>query len=181
MTGSILLFGCLAGLDNLQVCSSLGLVRLARRRIYLLAALFCLCELTAPLIGVLLGTAVLDWAGVRAHFVAPAVMIVCSLAIFISAVTQTGEHVYKSASFALPVSLSLDNVIAGAGISSLAAPVWPAAVSIGLTGALMSCIGLFGGHQLRRFSKGIPLGRFEFAAAAYLLVLAFRMLATKSI
>jgi putative Mn2+ efflux pump MntP len=181
MTGSILLFGCLAGLDNLQVCSAIGLVPLSRRRLHALAALFCICEVGASLSGVLLGRAVLDMVGISAHLLAPAVMVVCGIAILVSALTQTGEDVYGSASLALPLSLSLDNVVAGAGISPLAAPVWPAVVSMGLTGGLMSCIGLYGGQQVRRFLSGIEVGRLQFAGSTYLLVMAFRMLVTNSI
>jgi|ERR1035438_2112549 hypothetical protein len=72
----------------------------------------------------------------------------------------------------MPLALSFDNLLAGAGISSLHYPVVISAPTIGLVSALMSCIGLYLGASIRRF---VP-GRMEFAVGAYLCVLAGRSL-----
>jgi putative Mn2+ efflux pump MntP len=75
----------------------------------------------------------------------------------------------------------ITNFLTIRGISPLAVPVCLAALSIGLIGALMSCIGLYGGRQLRRVLQRFEFRRLDIAGAAYLLVLAFHMLATTSI
>ena len=72
----------------------------------------------------------------------------------------------------VPVALSFDNLLAGAGISSLHYPVVAAALLIGLVSAAMSCIGLYLGAWIRRF---VPI-RMEIAVGAYLCLLAGRAL-----
>src|SRR5205823_6160634 len=51
MLGVILFLGVLAGLDNFQVCSSLGLLPVRRAQKHLLALAFGTCETLAPLAG----------------------------------------------------------------------------------------------------------------------------------
>jgi putative Mn2+ efflux pump MntP len=74
----------------------------------------------------------------------------------------------------VPVALSFDNLLAGAGISATHYPVIISALVIGLVSAAMSCIGLYLGAWVRRF---LP-GRMEFAVGAYLCLLAGRALST---
>jgi putative Mn2+ efflux pump MntP len=61
-----------------------------------------------------------------------------------------------------PLPLSFDNLLAGAGISSLHYPVVIPALTIGLVSALISFIGLYLGASIRRF---VP-GRMDFAVGA---------------
>jgi manganese efflux pump family protein len=178
MIGAVLVFGFLAGLDNLQVCSTLGLLPMNRARRHSLAAAFVLCETAAPLAGLLGGHAVLALAGSYARLAGPAMMICCGIAVLAWALRGEPENTAACGRmlFGLPVTLSLDNVVAGFGISSLDCPAWIAALAVGLTGAAMSCIGLYGAAQLRaRIARWLP-GGMEAAAGGWLIILAARTL-----
>jgi putative Mn2+ efflux pump MntP len=74
--------------------------------------------------------------------------------------------------FGLPLSLSLDNLLAGVGLGSIHYPVLLSALVMGLVSAAMSCAGLYLGNWLRRF---VPK-RTEVVVGAYLCVLAVRMM-----
>jgi putative Mn2+ efflux pump MntP len=179
MIAAILLFGILAGLDNLQVCSSLGLLPMSRARMRLLAAGFMLCEIAAPLAGILAGRAALALIEPYARIAGPLITILCGAAVLVGAFL--GERETASADgnrllFGLPFSLSLDNLVAGAGIASLPCPVWAAALSIGLVSGGMSCAGLYGAAWLRRWFCRILPARIEVLMGAYLCVLAVRMM-----
>jgi putative Mn2+ efflux pump MntP len=73
--------------------------------------------------------------------------------------------------FGLPLSLSLDNVLLGAGVSAAPGPALLSALGIGAISAAMSCIGLYCGGWLR---QAVP-ERIELVAGAYLCMLAVRM------
>jgi putative Mn2+ efflux pump MntP len=184
MLGAVLLFGVLAGVDNLQVCSSIGLLPLDRRRRHLLAAAFSLCETAAPLVGLSLGHLLLGLLGSAAAKAGPLLMLLCGAAVLVS--SRTDHRFLWSVSrplagrnllFGLPLSLSLDNLLGGAGISALGYPMVPAALLIGLVSAAMSCAGLYLGGWLQRFFRERFVTRcLEPAVGAYLCLLAVRLL-----
>jgi manganese efflux pump family protein len=179
MTATILLFGLLAGLDNLQVCSSIGLAEITRRRLHRLAIMFALCETLAPLVGVLGGKAFLNSFGGWSHVAGPAVVIACGISIFYAAMRRTQDGLPPAGVVALPMALCLDNVVAGAGLSAIGEHMWFSALCIGLTSATMSCAGLYAAARIRCLLGGVPRLRVETAAAGYLVVLALRMFAEK--
>jgi len=174
MTGAILtvlLFGVLAGLDNLQVCSSIGLLPMAPGRRHRLAMAFSACEMAAPIAGLAAGHAVLAVIGPYARIAAPMAMILCGIAVFIAAMRE--KPVSDSPLLSgLPVSLSLDNLVAGFGIGALACPVWIAALLIGTVSAAMSCAGLYGAAAIRLRLR-VPV---ELAVGPWMCIIAIRML-----
>jgi putative Mn2+ efflux pump MntP len=134
------------------VCTSLGLLPMQRARRHWLALAFTLFEMAAPLIGIVAGRAALATVGAYGQIAAPAML------------------------FGLPVTMSLDNLAAGLGISALACPLWAAALTIGMVSAAMSCMGIYGAAALRsRLPRWIP-AHAEFAVGGYLCVLAARMI-----
>ena len=223
MLGAVLLFGVLAGADNLQVCSSIGLLPIERRRRHLLAASFSLCETAAPLLGLALGHLLLRSVAGAAAKAGPLLMLLCGGAVLVGALhrdrgwpfaggtgrlaclgrqrrpepgfsgldrrnrlshqsgcTTSSELAMaggRGMLFGLPLSLSLDNLLGGAGISALGYPVVPAALLIGLVSAAMSCAGLYLGGWLRRLLQWrFAAWCLEPAVGAYLCLLAVRML-----
>jgi len=177
----VLLFGIAAGLDNLQVCSSLGLLPVQRARLHWLAAAFCGSEIGGALVGLLLGKGFLALIGPAANTIAPLVMLACGGAVLFLAYRHQEpdmSHLINNGPllFGLPLSLSLDNVIAGAGISFSSVPLVAAATTIGVISAGMSCIGLYFGHWIRRFFPE----RIELLVGVYLCFLAVRMIFTDS-
>lgn len=174
----LMIFGLLAGLDNLQVSASLALLPLARRRLHLLAAAFCAGEIGGALLGLLLGRALLNAIAPVAEWLAPAAMLFCGVIVLWLALRRGEADVARLANFAnrralllgLPLSLSLDNVIAGAGIGVAGYPLLQSALIVGSLSAALACAGLYAGGWLRRF---LP-DRIELAVGAYLSVLAIR-------
>jgi manganese efflux pump family protein len=196
----LLIFGVLAGLDNLQVSASLALLPLQKRRLHVLAAAFCVSEIGGALLGLLLGKAVLSLIAPVAEWLAPAVMLGCGIVVLWLALRhegskQTGsertdseqtdseqtnsEHAVGPLSvftnqrallLGLPLTLSIDNVIAGAGIGIAGYPLAMSALIVGSVSAAMACAGLYAGHWFKRF---LPQ-RIEIAVGAYLSVLAIR-------
>jgi manganese efflux pump family protein len=88
---------------------------------------------------------------------------------------QTGGALFGFANqrallLGLPLSLSIDNVIAGTGIGIAGYPPVMSALIVGSVSATMACTGLYAGHWFKRF---LPQ-RIEIAVGAYLSVLAIR-------
>ena len=177
----ILMFGVLAGLDNLQVCSALGLLPLEKRRLHLLAAAFCASEIGAALLGMLLARTLSGWLGVDKPEIAPWLMLLCGLLVLWLAWRGEERELAQALNqknwvFGLPLSLSFDNLIAGAGISFSSQPLFVSALAIGLISAAMSCCGLYLGRGVRRF---LPQ-RIELGVGLLLCTLALRMLVMDS-
>jgi putative Mn2+ efflux pump MntP len=171
----LMIFGLLAGLDNLQVSASLALLPLARRRLHLLAAAFCAGEIGGALLGLLLGRALLNAIAPVAEWLAPAAMLFCGVIVLWLALRRGEADLTRFANrrallLGLPLSLSLDNVIAGAGIGVAGYPLLQSALIVGSLSAALACAGLYAGGWLRRF---LP-DRIELAVGAYLSVLAIR-------
>lgn len=171
----LMIFGLLAGLDNLQVSASLALLPLARRRLHLLAAAFCAGEIGGALLGLLLGRALLNAIAPVADWLAPAAMLFCGVIVLWLALRRGEADLTRFANrrallLGLPLSLSLDNVIAGAGIGVAGYPLLQSALIVGSLSAALACAGLYAGGWLRRF---LP-DRIELAVGAYLSVLAIR-------
>jgi putative Mn2+ efflux pump MntP len=171
----LLIFGLLAGLDNLQVSASLALLPLERRRMHLLALAFCASEIGGALLGLLFGRALLSLLAPAAEWLAPTAMLLCGAVVLWLALRRDEADLARFANrrallLGLPLSLSLDNVIAGAGIGIAGYPLAASALIVGSLSAGMACAGLFAGQRLRRF---LP-ERIEVAVGAYLAVLAIR-------
>jgi putative Mn2+ efflux pump MntP len=177
---AVLIFGVLAGLDNLQVCSGLGLLPIGRARKLLVAAAFAVCETLAPLAGLAAGHLALRLPAEVAAKAGPVILLACGIAVLLLAFRQedvTNLVNRRAMLFGLPLSLSLDNLAAGVGLGAVHYPVVWSALLIGLVSGAMSCAGLYLGAlllgpSLRRF---VP-GRLEYAVGAYLCLLAARMI-----
>ena len=170
MIGTVLLFGILAGLDNLQVCASLGLLPIRRR--HSLAFAFSVCELIAPLVGLALGRQLLSMLPAATAKAGPVMLLVCGTVFLYRAFRRYRSKNEVAPPFLawLPPTLGLDNLLAGAAINGLPSPVLSALV-IGSVSAAMSCAGLYLGSSLRRV---LP-NQFQLVAAGCLCALAARM------
>ena len=167
-------FGVLAGLDNLQVSAALGVSRPRRGRLLLLAGAFAACEALMPLVGMALGGALrrmlpaLETAG-------PVVLLLCGAAILVHALREgdAREVVEGRWILGLPITLSLDNLVAGMGLGTAGYPVLSSALVVGAISGTLCVAGLFTGSWLRRWVPGRP----EVWSGAFLVVLALFNLA----
>jgi putative Mn2+ efflux pump MntP len=149
---AVLIIGLMTGLDNLQAASSIGMMPLAPRRRWPIALAFALCEAGMPLLGLLIGTSFLALFGHVAGWVAPLVLASCGAAIVALALRERSSEALANSrwiQFGLPLSLSLDNLLAGVAISSLGVPLLPAALLIGCISGTLSLLGMFVGARVR--------------------------------
>ena len=176
MIGDLVAFGLLAGSDNLQACSALGLLPLQRRRLHLFAAAFSLSEIGAAAAGLALGHALRGTLAAVAAWAPPLVLLACGV-LALARILGGGDVdrlVNRGAFlFGVPLSLGLDNLVSGAGIGLAAYPLLPALLIVGATGAAMSCVGLYAGSWLR--GRRLLPARAALLPAAWLCCAGLRM------
>ena len=161
------LLGVIAGLDNLQVATAISMTPLTRARRSLFALAFVVCEVGSPMVGAL---------GVRAlsFDVAPLVVAACGLAIIGFALTDRGVAPIVNSRWAvigLPLSLSFDNLLLGAGAGAAGVSPLAAAATIGCVSASMCLLGLGAGARVRHW---IP-EKIEIVSGVYLVAIAATM------
>jgi putative Mn2+ efflux pump MntP len=154
--------------DNVRASVALGTVPFGVRRAVQIALIFGFWDAVAPLVGGLLGLYVGDAIGPIADYVGPAVMGTYGLYLLVGAVrnpkADTLDHPWVTL-FGLPLSLSLDNLIAGTGLGLLGFSPVISAVTLGAVTAVMSFVGLWLGRLVVR---AIPI-RSDLLSAASLL------------
>lgn len=149
--GIVLVFGVIAGMDNFQAACALGMLPLTRARKLALVASFGFCESASTLAGLLAG----QFA--RAHVFpgrlagAAALLISGGTILYLS----WAEHGVENAAnngwmiFGLPISLSLDNLVGGAGLGASGSPTILSAALIGGLCSALSFAGIFVGGRGR--------------------------------
>ena len=171
----IILLGLLAGVDNVQVAAAISMAPLTRARRALFALAFCACEISTPLIGLLLMDGLRLRFGHALDRVAPLILVACGALIIWLALRDDDQLDRivnnKWTLIGLPLSLSADNLLIGASLGTFGYPLPLAAVTIGSVSAGMCAMGILGGARIRRC---IP----EHAAVAsglYLIAIAAMM------
>ncbi len=147
----VVLFGILAGIDNFQVACSLGL--LPRRRKWALAFSFGFCESLLSLIGLCVATfARINFFRFYSQAGTLALLASGLLILYLGLTDRDAGSVADSRwmLFGLPLSLSLDNLVAGAGLGANGYPIFLCAAILGIICSLMSLGGLFLGSWWRR-------------------------------
>lgn len=165
---TILLLGLLTGLDNLQVTPALGVMRLTTRQRLFLALMFGLAEALMPLVGLWAGSSLRDSVEGWADYVGPVVMLLCGggiIALSLRAADLKPIFTSKWTLVLLPLSLSIDNLLAGVGLGASGAPLLLSALVVGGISAAMSLAGLYAGQ----FVRGWLPRRAELFSGAYLV------------
>ena len=181
ITGSILGLVALAfalSWDNFRSSIALGTVPFGFRRAVQIALVFGFWDAVAPLVGGLLGQYFGEAVGPVAEYVGPAVLGAYGLYLLVGAVRHPEpdevEHTWVTL-FGLPLALSVDNLIAGAGLGLLGvSPVIPA-IGFGLVTAVMSFAGLCVGRAAVRVIpvRADLLSGISLLAAAVVLPIVF--------
>lgn len=143
--------GFILSLDNFRTSLTLGPLRFGWRRNLLAAVVFGIFDALAPLAGLLLADYLRkELAGPVADTVGPAVLGCYGLYVIIRAMRAPGrsDQDFIWSILGLPVPLSLDNLIAGAGLGLAGlSPVVPA-VLFGVITFIMSMVGLQIGQEI---------------------------------
>lgn len=170
--GTILVFSLLVGLDNFQVAAGLGATKMCARRRFLLVCAFAVFESLMPFLGLLLGQSVASNLVTQLDFVPPACLALCGIAIIWQTLpwrkTAEVSQWTRNGFLLLPLVLSLDNLIAGAGLGALGYPVVATSLTIGVCSGGLCFTGLLVGSQVGQW---IPR-RANIAAGAWLLCVA---------
>ena len=167
---SLLILGFVLSLDNFRLAIALGVFKLSWRRALRIAVVFGLWDSFSPLVGLLIGRYFGEEIGEAADFLGPIVLLVYGLYLVVRSLqTEAPEDLdERMALFGIPLSLSLDNLLAGTGLGMLGfPPVFTAAV-FGTMTALMTLVGLQLGGVVARF---IPI-RSDLLSGAGLSIMA---------
>lgn len=149
---AVVLFGFMASLDNFQAACALALLPLTRARKFLLGASFGFCESASSLVGLLVGHLL------QARFFPGKLAGVVALLASGGAILYLAwnDHELDDLAnsrwmiFGLPIFLSLDNLVGGAGLGASGFPPLLSATLIGAICSAMSFAGLFLGSRGRR-------------------------------
>ena len=167
---SLLILGLVLSLDNFRLAIALGAFKLSWRRALRIAVVFGLWDAFSPLVGLLVGRYFGEEIGEAADFLGPIVLLVFGLYLVIRSLqTEAPEDLDERwVLFGIPLSLSLDNLLAGTGLGMLGfPPVFTAAV-FGTMTVLMTFVGLQLGGAVARF---IPI-RSDLLSGAGLSIVA---------
>ena len=170
----LLLIGLMMGLDNFRVAVALGPLNFSRRRRMQVTLAFCLCEMLAPLAGLSLGTLLIEPVRPWVEGIGPIVLGGTALYVIYQAVRkeEPGPPFDRGwVIFGLPLSLSFDNFLAGAGLGMLGLPILLSAIVIGLMSGMLCSIGLFVGRAVARY---LP-SKAELLSGVILLVFAMAL------
>jgi manganese efflux pump family protein len=149
--GVVLVFGVMAGTDNFQAACALGMLPLKAERKLALAAMFGVCESASTLAGLLTGQFVRVYAFPGRFSGAIALLISGGVILYLS-LTEHGVEGFASDGwmvFGLPLSLSMDNLVGGAGLGASGFPPILSAIVIGAVCSALSFAGFFFGGRGR--------------------------------
>jgi manganese efflux pump family protein len=150
---SLLILGVALSLDNFRLAIALGAFKLSWHRALRIAVVFGFWDGLSPLVGLLIGRYFGQEIGPAADILGPIVLLVYGLYLVVRSLqTEAPEDLdERMALFGIPLSLSLDNLLAGTGLGMLGfSPVFTAAV-FGTITALMTFVGLQLGGVAARF------------------------------
>ncbi|MFB7455862.1 manganese efflux pump MntP family protein [Streptomyces sp. NPDC056188] len=170
MIWEMLGLGFVLSLDNFRVAIALGTVPFGLKRAVQVALTFGLWDAVMPLIGLLIGREIGEAVGGVADVVGAVALGGYGLYLIVSALRnpEPDELDHPWALFGIPLTLSLDNLVAGASLGILGLSPWVAAPVFGLITAVMSLIGL----QLGRAAARLVRIRADLVSGVSLIIAA---------
>ncbi|MEU1542451.1 manganese efflux pump [Actinacidiphila glaucinigra] len=155
MVWEILVLGFVLSLDNFRVSIALGTVPFGLRRAVQVALTFGLWDAVMPLVGLLIGRRLGESVGDVADLVGAAALGGYGLYLVVSALRnpEPEELDHPWALFGIPLTLSLDNLFAGASLGLLGLSPWFSAAVFGIVTAVMSLVGLQLGRATARLIR----------------------------
>jgi putative Mn2+ efflux pump MntP len=175
---AVLALGFLLSLDNFRSSIAIGTIPFRIRRAIQIAIVFGIWDGVAPLVGGVLGHFVGDAINPIADYVGPALLGVYGVYLVVGALRKPAPEEIDQpwiTLFGMPLSLSVDNLLAGTGLGLLGFSPFVPAVIFAVMTAVMSLIGLFIGRFAARL---IPIradlvSGISLIAAAIILPIVF--------
>ena len=142
---TLLLLGFALSLDSFRVSLGLGALRLSRLRQLQIVIAFGVCDALAPLVGLLLGKSLLTYVGPWVEHLGP--LLLCAYGVYVVYISRrcVGREAVETDRWmilGLPLSLSLDNLVAGTTLGMVGFPLLLSVVIIGGMSSLLSLLGL---------------------------------------
>jgi manganese efflux pump family protein len=155
MIWEVLVLGFVLSLDNFRVAIALGTVPFGLKRAVQVALTFGLWDAVMPLIGLLIGSKIGESVGEVAEVVGAVALGGYGLYLVIMAIRrpEPEELDHPWALFGIPLTLSLDNLLAGTSLGLLGLSPWFSAIVFGAMTAVMSLGGLLAGRFAARLIK----------------------------
>lgn len=141
----VLALGFFLSLDNFRSSIAIGTIPFGVRRAVQIAVVFGIWDGLAPLVGGLLGRYVGEAIGRITDYVGPALLGVYGLYLLVGALRKPAPDEIDQpwmTLFGMPLSLSVDNLLAGTGLGLLGVSPFVPAVVFAATTATMSLVGL---------------------------------------
>ncbi len=152
--GMLLLLGFTLSLDSFRVSLTLGALKLKPWRQAQIALAFGLCDGLAPLVGLLLGQSLVKYIGGWVEYFGPLMLgLYGCYVIYVARRCRDSEAAEQDhwLVFGIPLSLSLDNLVAGTSLGLIGFPVALSVAVIGTMSGLMSLAGLRLGSAAVRY------------------------------
>jgi len=142
---TLLLLGFALSLDSFRVSLGLGTLKLSRMRQLQIVIAFGVCDAIAPLIGLLIGKSLLSYIGPWVEHLGP--LLLCAYGVYVIYIARryAGREAGDTDRWmvlGLPLSLSLDNLVAGTSLGMIGFPILLSVAIIGAMSALLSFAGL---------------------------------------
>lgn len=143
-------------LDSFRVSLGLGALKLRPIRQAQIVLAFGVCDGLAPLVGLLIGQSIIAHVGPWAEHLGPLLLCVYGAYVIYVAQRCAGKETREQDGWivlGLPLSLSLDNLIAGTSLGMTGFPLPLSVAVIGAMSALMSLAGLLLGRTAANYLK----------------------------
>jgi len=168
---TLLLLGFALSLDSFRVSLGLGTLKLSRLRQLQIVIAFGVCDAIAPLIGLLIGKSLLEYIGPWVEHLGP--LLLCAYGVYVIYIARryAGKEEGDTDRWmvlGLPLSLSLDNLVAGTTLGMIGFPILLSVAIIGAMSALLSFVGL----RLGRTAVNLLRFRAEMVGGVVLIVIA---------
>jgi putative Mn2+ efflux pump MntP len=175
---AVLALGFFLSLDNFRSSIAIGTIPFGLRRAVQVAIIFGIWDGLAPLVGDVIGHYVGKVIGPVADYVGPAMLgLYGAYLIFTALRNPVPDEVDQPwvTLFGMPLSLSVDNLIAGTGLGLLGFSPFVPAVIFGSMTAVMSLIGLCIGRFAARLIpiRADLLSGISLVSAAVILPIVF--------
>ena len=168
---TLLLLGFALSLDSFRVSLGLGTLPLSRLRQLQIVIAFGVCDALAPLLGLLIGKSLLKTIGPWVEHLGP--LLLCAYGVYVIYIARrcAGSEVSETDRWmvlGLPLSLSLDNLVAGTSLGMIGFPIVLSVAIIGTMSALLSLAGL----RLGRAAVSLLPAKLELIGGVVLICIA---------